>query len=122
MPFLDSPRAAVFAAVISASGAVLAAVWSAKVSSEGKISARVEAERQLALAREGLREEAAATAKRVVQLEIEKLRVSCAGSVTADGVVKSYKGIPFSVTREPEGRFRINFTVPFKDIDPIVVA
>lgn len=59
---------------------------------------------------------------RQIQLEIEKLIVSSAGSVTSDGRVHSYRGTPFTVTREAEGRFRVNFIVPFKNAEPIVVA
>ncbi|MFX0201307.1 MAG: hypothetical protein ACFFCW_34750 [Candidatus Hodarchaeota archaeon] len=82
----------------------------------------LQAQNRISQVKEEIRFETEDIVRRTIQLEIEKLMVSSAGSISKEGRVEYIKGVPFTATREADGRFRINFLVPFPDLKPIVVA
>ena len=63
------------------------------------------------------------TIRQIVQLEVDKLAVLSAGIVDASGSVEAWKGINVSAfANNNDGTTKVNFGVPFKDVNPIVLA
>ena len=108
------------AAIITALFTLFAANSNAR--STAKSTAVTAVSNEVAVATDQVRVEIEQTATRLIQAHVEKLMVSSAGSVSERGRVEYVKGNPFTVSREAEGRFRVNFPIPFNNLAPIVVA